>query len=179
MDLTFLYWVLVAVMVVGALGAVLPGVPGAILILVAVVVWGAVQGFSNVALPLVVTALVLLLNIGIDFLANYWGAKQVGASKWGQIGSIIGLLVGVFGLLPALPFGGPLLGILLGPLVGAIIGEFLSRQELELIPRFKLALKAGIGIVVGSLVGKLIQGLLALAAVAVFMFSTWSMVSSV
>lgn len=179
MDITILYWVLVAVMVVGALGAVLPGIPGAILILAAVIIWGAVQGFSNVALPLAITVLVLLLNVGIDFLASYWGAKQAGASKWGQIGSIVGLLLGVFGMLPALPVGGPLLGILLGPLVGAVIGEFLYRKELELTHRTQSSLKAGIGIVVGSLVGKLMQGLLALAAVAVFMFTTWPMISGV
>ena len=180
MDITILYWVLVAVMVVGALGAVLPGIPGAILILAAVVVWGAVQGFTpGVTLALGIAVLVMLLNVAIDFLASYWGAKQVGASKWGQIGSIVGLLVGVFGLLPALPFGGPLLGIVLGPLVGAIIAEFLYRRELQLVPRAKLSLQAGVGIVVGSLVGKLIQGLLALAAVAVFMFTTWPMMSGV
>lgn len=179
MDITILYWVLVAVMVVGAIGAVLPGIPGAVLILAAIVVWGAVQGFSDVALPLGIAVLVLFLNVGIELLATYWGAKQLGASKWGQIGSIVGLLVGVFGLLPALPFGGPLLGILLGPLVGAIIGEFLYRRELELPNRAKLSLQAGVGIVVGSLVGKLIQGLLALAVVAVFIFTTWPMMSGV
>lgn len=179
MDITLLYWVLVAVMVVGALGAVLPGIPGAILILAAVVVWGAVQGFSNVALPLGITVLVLLLNFGVEFLASYWGAKQVGASKWGQVGSIVGLVLGVLGLLPALPVGGPLLGILLGPLVGAVTGEFLYRRELELAPRAQLSLKAGAGIVVGSLVGKLIQGLLAFVAVAVFVYTTWPMMSGV
>lgn len=179
MDITILYWVLVAVMVVGAIGAVLPGIPGAILVLAAIVVWGAVHGFSGVALPLGIAVLVLLLNFGIEFSASYWGAKQVGASKWGQIGSIVGLLFGVFGLLPALPFGGPLLGILLGPLVGAVIGEFLYRRELELANRAKLSLQAGVGIVVGSLVGKLIQGLLAFVAVAVFVFTTWPTMSGV
>ncbi|MHC5720724.1 MAG: DUF456 family protein, partial [Nostoc sp.] len=61
-------------------------------------------------------------------------------------------------------------GILLGPLVGAIIGEYLYRRE------FGLAVKAGIGIVVGSLVGNLIQGLLAIAAVVVFVITTWPQV---
>ena len=55
--------------------------------------------------------------MGVDFLAGYIGAKQAGASKWGQIGAFVGLLLGFFGLLPTLPFGGPLLGILFGPLV--------------------------------------------------------------
>jgi hypothetical protein len=162
-----LYWLLVALMVVGIIGAVVPGIPGTSLILVAIIIWGVAQGsFSSITIPLIVTIAVLLLSVGIDFLASYWGAKQAGASKWGQIGAIIGLLVGILGLLPALPFGGPLLGILIGPLLGAVVAEYLYRRDL------KLALKAGVGIVVGSLVGNLIQGVLAIAAVGVFLFAT-------
>lgn len=166
-----LYWLLVALMVVGIIGAVVPGIPGTSLILIAIVIWGAVQGsLSSVSVPLVVTIGVLALSVGIDFLASYWGAKRAGASIWGQIGAIVGLVVGILGLLPALPFGGPLLGILLGPLLGAIVGEYLYRRDL------KLAFKAGVGIVVGSLVGNLIQGLLAITTVGVFLFTTWSQV---
>ncbi len=50
------------------------------------------------------------------------------------------------------------------------MGEYLYRRDL------KLAFKAGVGIVVGSLVGNLIQGLLAIATVGVFLFTTWSQV---
>lgn len=166
-----LYWFLVALMVVGIIGAVVPGIPGTSLILLAIVIWGAVQGsLGTVAVPLSVAVVVLLLNVGIDFLASYWGAKRAGASIWGQIGAIVGLVLGILGLLPALPFGGPLLGILLGPLLGAVVGEYLYRRDI------KLALKAGVGIVVGSLLGNLIQGLLAIAVVGVFLFTTWSQV---
>jgi hypothetical protein len=162
-----LYWLLVALMIVGIVGAVVPGIPGTSLILIAIVIWGVVQGsFSSVTVPLIVTITVLLLSIGIDFLATYWGAKRAGASMWGQIGAIVGLVLGILGFLPALPFGGPLLGILIGPLLGAIVGEYLYQRN------FKLALKAGVGIVVGSLIGNLIQGLLAIAAVGVFLFTT-------
>lgn len=164
-----LYWLLVALMVVGIIGAVVPGIPGTSLILIAIVIWGAVQGsLGSVGVPLAVAISVLLLSVGIDFLATYWGARRAGASSWGQIGAIVGLVVGILGLLPALPFGGPLLGILLGPLLGAIVGEYLYRRDL------KVAFKAGVGIVVGSLVGNLIQGLLAIAVVGVFLFTTWS-----
>ncbi len=158
-------------MVIGAVGAVVPGIPGTTLIVIAVAIWGAVGGFSGVSVALPVAIVVLLLNIAIDFLASYWGAKQAGASKWGQIGSIAGLVLGILGFLPTLPFGGPLLGILLGPLLGAIVGELLYRRNLL------VALKAGVGIVAGSLVGNLIQGLLAIATVVVFLFSTWSQVA--
>lgn len=54
-----------------------------------------------------------------------------------------------------------MLGILLRPLLGAIIGEFIYPRQLW------LAVKAGIGIIVGSLIGNLIQGVLAIAAVVV------------
>jgi uncharacterized protein YqgC (DUF456 family) len=145
-----------------------PGIPGTTLILIAIVIWGTVGGFSGVSVALPVTILVLLVNIAIDLFASYWGAKRAGASKWGQIGAVVGLVAGILGFLPTLPFGGPLLGILLGPLLGAIVGEIIYRRSL------KVALKAGVGIVVGSLVGNLIQGLLAIASVVVFLFTTWS-----
>lgn len=109
-------------------------------------------------------------------LATYWGAKQAGASKWGQIGALIGLGLGFFGLLPAFIVGGPLLGILIGPLLGAIIGEFLYRRELPLGERTQQSFKAGVGVVVGSLLGNLIEGLLAIAAVIIFVATTWSQV---
>lgn len=166
-----LYWLLIIVMLVGIVGSVVPGVPGSGLILTSIIIWGVVSGsFAAIKIPLIVTVLVLLLSIGVEFLASYLGAKKAGASKWGQIGAIVGLLLGFFGLLPTLPFGGPLLGILLGPLLGAIIGEFLYRRQ------FWLAVKAGIGIIVGSVIGNLVQGVLAIAAVVVFLVTTWSQV---
>jgi uncharacterized protein len=165
------YWLMIALMVVGIVGAVIPAIPGTSLILAAVIIWGIVSNsFVAIKIPLIVTAIVLVLSIGVDFLAGYIGAKQAGASKWGQIGAFVGLILGFFGLLPALPFGGPLLGILFGPLIGAIIGEYLYQRQLW------LSVKAGIGIVVGTLVGNLIQGVLAIAAVVVFLLTTWSQV---
>ncbi|MEP0870155.1 DUF456 family protein [Trichocoleus desertorum AS-A10] len=165
--MTVLYWLLVAVMVLGVIGAVVPAIPGTSLIVAAIVIWGVIHGFSTVTVPLVVAIGVLVVSMGVDFLASFWGAQRFGASKWGQIGAVVGLLLGFFGLLPALPFGGPLLGILIGPLLGAIVGELIYRRD------FVIAVKAGIGIVVGSLIGNLIQGLLALGAVIVFLVTTW------
>jgi uncharacterized protein YqgC (DUF456 family) len=169
--MAIVYWLLVALMIVGIIGAVVPAIPGSSLILIAIIIWGIVSSsFAAIKIPLIVTIIVLILSMGVDFLAGYIGAKQAGASNWGQIGSIIGLLLGFFGLLPTLPFGGPLLGILLGPLLGAIIGEYLYQRDLG------RAIKAGIGITVGTLLGNLIQGLLAVGAVIVFILTTWSQV---
>jgi uncharacterized protein len=132
------------------------------------------QGAANVNwLPIIAIFVILILSAGVEILATYWGAKRAGASKWGQIGAIVGLVLGFFGLLPAWLIGGPLLGILIGPLLGAIIGEFLYRRELPLQERTQQSVKAGVGVVVGSLIGNLIEGLLALAAVVIFVISTW------
>lgn len=162
----WLYWLLVAVMLIGIAGSVIPAVPGISLIAIAIFVWGWVDGFREVWVPLIVSVVLLLVGIGIDFLATYYGAKRAGASRWGQIGAIVGLLVGFLGLLPTLPVGGPVVGILIGPVLGALMGEYLYRKD------FRQAGKAAIGIVVGSLVGNVIQFLLAIFTVAVFLWTT-------
>ncbi len=169
-----LYWFLVLVMIVGVAGAVIPALPGSSLILVAVIIWGAVKGFSGVTLALGVAIAVLVLSLAVDFLSSYVGAKQAGASDWGQWGAIIGLLLGIFGLLPALPLGGPLVGMLFGPIIGAFTGEFLYHRRLELKERAQISFKATLGIIVGTIVGNIIQGVLALATVIVFLVTTWS-----
>ncbi|MBD2101468.1 DUF456 domain-containing protein [Leptolyngbya sp. FACHB-261] len=176
MSLTILYWLLLAVMLLGVIGAFIPGLPGVSLILGAIVIWGVTTGFSGVGWPLGIAVAVLILSGVVGFLATYLGAVRTGASKWSQIGAVAGLLLGFFGLLPALPFGGPLLGILIGPVLGAFLGEFFYRGDLELGPRFKLAAQVSIGIVVGSLIGNLVEGLLAILAVAAFVATTWSQV---
>ncbi len=163
-----LYWVLFVVMCVGIIGAFLPAIPGPTLILVAIAIWGvAVQNFAVIAWPLAVAIIILLFGIAIDLLASQLGAKKAGASQWGQIGAIVGMICGFLGLLPTLPFGGPLLGLLLGPLIGAIVGELLYTKDLQ------KSIKAGVGIVVGSVVGNVIQGILAIVPVVVFLVTTY------
>ncbi|MDX2099706.1 MAG: DUF456 family protein [Leptolyngbyaceae cyanobacterium bins.59] len=176
MSLVILYWVLIVVMLVGIVGAVVPGIPGPSLILVSILIWGFATGFSGIGWQMAVVVIVLFLSAAIEFLAGYWGAKQVGASNWSQYGAVIGMVFGFLGLLPALPIGGPLVGLLVGPFLGAFVGEFLYRKEMELVPRSKLSLKASLAVVIGSLVGNLIEGILALVAVLIFIFATWGQV---
>ncbi|NJN24241.1 MAG: DUF456 family protein [Acaryochloridaceae cyanobacterium RL_2_7] len=164
-----LYWLITAVMGLGVIGAFLPGIPGMTIILAAVIGWGLLQGFDSVAIALVVTIGIWVLSFGIDFLATLWGMKKTGASKWGQIGAIAGMVAGFLGLLPTIPIGGPLgplIGIFLGPLIGAFIGEYLYCRQL------KKASKAALGVLLSTLVGNMIQGFLAIAAMAIFLFTT-------
>lgn len=171
-GLVILYIILVLAMLAGIVGAVIPGLPGTSLIAGSILIWALFSGFDGVGWALAIAIIVMLLSGAIDLLASYVGAKRVGASSWGQIGAVIGFFVGLFGLLPALPIGGPLLGIFIGPLLGAFVGEFLYRAHLELDARVKQAVKAGLGVVVSTFLGNLIQGVLAVGTVIFFLWTT-------
>jgi hypothetical protein len=176
MNLLILYWILIAVMLMGVAGAVLPGVPGPSLILAAILVWSLVTKFAIPILPMSLIFVALILSAAVEWLGTYWGAKQVGASKWGTWGMFAGMAVGFFGLLPALPFGGPIAGILLGGLLGGFVGEYLYRRNLPTPERLKTAGKVSLAIGFGALIGNLVEVVLAIAAVGIFIWSTWSSV---
>ena len=176
MDLTTIYWIVLALMGIGVIGAIIPGLPGSSIILVAILIWSIATNFAGIGLPLILIFAVLLLSAGVEYLALYFGARQAGASSWSQYGAIAGMILGFIGLLPTLPFGGPLFGILFGAILGAFIGEYLYRSNLDSSARMQQALKASAGVVVASLIGNIIEALLAALAVAIFIYSTWSLV---
>lgn len=171
-----LYWVLLVVMLAGVVGSFVPALPGITLVLLAILIWGIVVGFSGLLLSLVVAIAAFILCLAIDNLAGLLSAQKVGASRWGQIGAIIGMIMGFFGLLSFLPVGGPLWGIIFGTVLGAFVGEFLHRHDLKLGARIQQSAKVGIAIVVGTLVGNLLQGVVALFTFIVFVWNTWGMV---
>jgi uncharacterized protein len=171
-TITALYWVLVALMVIGIIGAVVPSIPGPSLILVAILVWCIVTKFAVPLLPLGFIFLALLLSAVVEWLGTYWGAKQIGASKWSQMGMFAGMALGFFGLLPFLPVGGPIAGVLVGGLVGGFIGEFLYRSNLPTPERLQTAGKVTMAIGFGAIIGNLIEVVLAIVAVGIFLWAT-------
>ncbi|MEB3213642.1 MAG: DUF456 family protein [Leptolyngbyaceae bacterium] len=174
--LVVVYWLLLLVAIAGVIGAFVPALPGITLIVGAVIIWGLIHGFSGLGWAIGVSVVALLLSIAVDYLAGIIGAQKVGASQWGQIGAFVGMALGFFGLIPALPVGGPIFGILLGTVLGAFVGEFLHRRDLKLWLRVQQSFRVGIAIVVGTLVGNLLQGFLAIVAFLVFLLATWGSV---
>ncbi|MBU6228771.1 MAG: DUF456 family protein [Cyanobacteria bacterium REEB459] len=168
-----LYGLVVVIMVAGVIGAVVPALPGITLVIGGIVLWGLVVGFSGLKWTLAVAIVAFFLSVAVDYLAGILGAQRVGGSAWGQGGAMIGMVLGFLGLLPFLPTGIPLLGILLGTVLGAFLGEFLHRRDLNLTQRLQQSGKVSLAIVVGTLVGNLLQGVLALVAVVVFLLTTW------
>jgi uncharacterized protein len=170
---TLIYVGLLLTTLVGVVGAVVPVMPGPILILGASIAAGFLYNWDEVTITIVVSSVVLLMCFAIEQLSGIWGAQKAGASHWGQIGSIVGLFLGFFGLLPALPLGGPLVGMFFGPFIGAVVGELLYPRPVPMGNRFKISFKAGVGIVLGSVIGLILQGLLAVVAAIVFAVTTW------
>ena len=134
-------WAIIAIVLVlvGLAGTVLPGLPGAVLVL-AGLVW--LDDFSRIgAGTIALLAVLAVASYAVDLTATALGARRVGASRGAILGAFAGTLGGLF-------FGLP--GLLIGPFVGAVAGDYLSRGSLQDATRAGLG--AWIGIVIGAAV---------------------------
>jgi hypothetical protein len=141
--------------VIGALGLVLPALPGAPLIFLGGLLAGWAEDFMYVGFG-TLTALGILsgLAIAVDFIASAFGVKRFGASPRAITGAMIGAFVGIF-------FG--LIGILIGPFVGAMLGELSVRNDLAAAGR------AGVGAALGLAIGTAAKLALAIAMVGLIL----------
>jgi uncharacterized protein YqgC (DUF456 family) len=155
-----LLYVLGAVaLIVGVAGVVLPGLPGTPLLVVGVVLVAWAEKFTRVGWVTIAAAvLIAAMIVAVDWIAGVLGAKAFGASRWALVGAGVGVLVGLF-------FGLP--GVILGPALGAVALEYWKN------PGLVRALKAGLGVFVGFVVGSVVKialvfVLLGVVAVALF-----------
>lgn len=170
-----LWWAAVAIQAVAIPGTLLPLLPGLVLLPLGALLWCWAVGFAAGWPALALATVIFLLGIGADALGLVLGAARLQATRWAYVGAGIGLLVGLLGLLPALPVGGPLLGALLGPLLGASIGELVSapaRLGSWGPGRLGRSLQVGLAVVAGMLVSRVAQVLLALVGVIGFVLLT-------
>ncbi len=151
-----LLWILAAGLVfVGLLGLVMPGVPGAPILFLGLVVAAWAEDFAFVGLrTLLVLGVMSALTYVVDLAAAALGAEVFGGSKRALLGAGIGAFAGLF-------FGLP--GIFLGPFLGAMIAELTNRRSLE------KASIAGVGAMLGFLVGTVAKLALAVSMVGLFM----------
>lgn len=122
--------------IAGVAGTILPGLPGAPLILLGMIIYGLFTGFYD--LPVwfyIFQGVAVGLIFLIDYAANVWGVRRYGGSRAAVWGSLAGVLAGVLLLGP--------LGIILGPFIGAVAGEMTARKP------FPQAVRVGIGTLLG------------------------------
>jgi uncharacterized protein YqgC (DUF456 family) len=95
----------------------------------------------------------------LDYIIPAIGTKRFGGSKYGMIGTSVGLLVG---LLSPIPFG-----IIIGPFIGALIGELINKSDSN------TGIKAAFGSFLGFLTSTLIKFIVALIYLGLFIAKVW------
>lgn len=155
MELVALKAAAVALSLVGLAGTFIPALPGALLIFATALLYGWLTGFREVDASLLwwLGGLTVLAQLA-DFLTSAISVKVVGASRWAMVGAGVGALAGII-------LFGPL-GLLIGPFVGAFAGELLAGGNAAGSGR------AGIAAGLGALLGMAIQGVIAIAMIALF-----------
>lgn len=129
----------------GALGVILPLLPGVPVSWLGLLLFAYATGFAVVTWKALILFLVLtVMTFALDFIAPLIGAKQYQASRYGIIGAILGFLFGFMILGP--------IGVFIGPLFGAMAGEVIyggkSSEEAMLSSR---------GLLLGFLAGAAIK----------------------
>jgi len=161
MDI-FLIILSICAIILGFLGSFLPALSGPPFSWLALLFFFFVSGAEIPIWILIITALIAIFSMVLEWTIPAYGTKVFKGSKYGVRGSYIGLIAGLIFPIP--------MGYIVGPLVGAFIGELiLDRRDI------KRALKAALGTFVGFLVGIIINFtfVLILSIIWGFYFIKW------
>lgn len=151
-------------LIVGILGAIIPGLPGPPVSWVGLLLASLTPFVSCSPALLVVTAALALIITVLDYVVPSLATKRQGGSKYGIWGCNIGLVISIIGL----PFGPQgLFGVIFWPFVGALVGEYIKSRELS--PALKAAWGAFLGFLTGTLL-KLVYCVALLVIVIVGLF---------
>jgi uncharacterized protein YqgC (DUF456 family) len=151
---TVVLWIAAGVLIaIGALGIVLPILPGAPLIFLGALLAAWAEDFAYIGLwSLLGLGLLAASAVAVDFIAGAFGVKRFGASRRAVTGATLGAILGLF-------FG--IVGVLVGPFIGAVIGELSVRRNLAAAGR------AGVGAALGLALGTAAKIAIAFAMIGV------------
>ena len=127
-----LQWIGYVLMILGLAGAVLPIVPGPLLIWFGAFLWAWQDGFQVIGWPtLLILGILALIAAVLDTFLTLTMSRRAGASWRGIFGAIAGgLLGGIF--VTAIPVIGTLFGALIGALAGMWLVEYMIHNSSEL-----------------------------------------------
>lgn len=156
-------WFIILIVIVfiliiaGLLGLVIPIIPDLPLIWLGIAIYAAFTKFMIISWQwLLVAFLITAAVYALDVWLGALGAKVAGASRYGLLGAMAGMLLGIFA-------GGPM-GMIFGAFIGAFLGEFLLAGR-----NYQKAIKAGLGTLVGFLAGRLLKIITAVVIVGMFL----------
>ena len=120
MDI-LLYFISGVLLLIGFIGCFLPIIPGPPLSYIGLILLQLTDEapFTNNFL-ITWFAITVVVQV-LDYIVPSYGTKKYGGSRAGVIGSMLGLVAGVF-LFPPI-------GIILGPMAGALVGELMAGRS--------------------------------------------------
>ncbi len=160
MDLLLVFLGLL-LMIIGILGSFLPILPGPPLSWLGLVLLHLTQAVPDNWLRIGITGAIALIVVALDYIIPAVGTKKFGGTKYGVIGTTLGLLVALF-----FPVLGPI-GIVVWPFLGALVGELLNKADR------KTATKAAFGSFLGFLTGTFLKFLVAAVYFGMFISTSW------
>jgi uncharacterized protein YqgC (DUF456 family) len=125
---------------IGCFIPVLPGPPLAYISLLLLQLGPAVPFTFNF---MMVMGIIVAIITAIDYFIPALGAKKWGGSRYGIIGALLGVVVGLFIFPP--------LGFVIFPFIGAIMGEIINGANTN------KALKAAFGTLIGLIFGTMLK----------------------
>ncbi|GGK43767.1 MULTISPECIES: DUF456 domain-containing protein [Flavobacteriaceae] len=159
MDIALLIFGIL-LMILGVLGSFLPVLPGPI------TSWfGLLVLHLSEAVPMNWTFLGITFAIAfiiwlIDYFIPAMGTKRFGGSRYGVIGTMVGLVLGILFFPP--------LGLIIGPFLGAFVGELIKDNKDS-----KRALRAAYGSFIGFLTSTFLKFIAAVIYTGLFFSIFW------
>lgn len=148
--------------ITGLIGSFLPVIPGPITSWFGLFTLSQIQDFPYNNTLLILTFIVAIIIFIVDYFIPIIGSKYFGGSKYGIIGTSVGLLIG---LLSPIPFG-----IIIGAFLGALIGEYFGGKSIS--EGIKPAIGSLVGIISSSII-KFITGFSFLVIYITLIIRNW------
>jgi uncharacterized protein YqgC (DUF456 family) len=145
--------------ILGMVGSFLPILPGPITSWFGLLLAQLTDAIPNSTYMLVITLIIAIGIWAIDYIIPPLATKKFGGSKYGVIGTSIGLVIGFI-----LPIPG---GLIIGAFIGAFVGEISNKMN------FKVAIKAAIGSLIGFVTSTILKFSVALIYSLIFANMVW------
>lgn len=152
-------------MLLGIIGSFLPIIPGPLTSWVGLLIVHVSEAVPMNKSFLVITFIIALLIWVLDYIIPAIGTKRFGGTKYGMIGTSIGLIVGLIAPIPG--------GIIVGPFLGALIGELLHKNDT------KIAIRAAFGSFIGFLTSTFIKFMVAIIYLGLYIGIIWEYKNSI
>ncbi|MEW4923842.1 DUF456 domain-containing protein [Algibacter sp. 2305UL17-15] len=134
-------------MLLGILGSFLPVLPGPITSWIGLLIIHFTDAIPMNKSFLIITFIIAAFIWMVDYIIPAIGTKRFGGSKYGMIGTTVGLIIGLVAPIPG--------GIIIGPFFGALIGELINKND------SKTAVKAAFGSFIGFLTSTFLKFIVA------------------